>query len=117
MDAAGVCGKTVGHRDFGAEGSVYELRDVADELVEIEVLDVHGIRVPEGEELARHVGGLFGGLPDPRDVSAGPAVGVDLVCRRARVVEDDSEQVVEVVRNTRGEAAETFEPTRLVQLG
>ena len=60
---------------------------------------------------------MFGGLPDPRDVSAGRAADVDLVCRRARVVEDDAEQVVEVVRNARGESAEAFEPTRLVQLG
>ena len=87
-------------RDRAAERPFDELRDVFDEVVEVEDFGVNPIGSSEDEELSGDVCGLLRGALDAREVVVDGIDVVEVPGRDARVVEDDADQIVEVVRNT-----------------
>jgi len=103
--------------DVASERTFDQLGDVLDEVVEIEHLGFHRIGFPEHEKLAGHVGGLLGRALNAREVVGDGAGVVEVPRRDTRVVEDDADQVVEVVRDAGRQPTEALEPAGLVELG
>jgi hypothetical protein len=91
-------------------------------LVEVQRPRLHEVAAGEGQQLMGEFGRAVGGQLDLPDVIADRAqVGLravvgHLLADERRVVRDDGEQVVEVVRDAAGELAEALQPLRLLQL-
>jgi len=61
-----------------------------------------GLAPPDDEQLAGESGAALGGGPDLLDVGVDGGVAGGLLGYEGRVVQDDAEQVVEVVRHAPG---------------
>ncbi len=77
---------------------------------------VEGLAPAEGEQLARQRGGALRARLDPAQVLGRLAVSVDLGLRQLGVAEHSEQEVVEVVRDARGELADRLDLLRLTEL-
>ena len=97
--------------DQAAEHHVH----VGNDGIQVEHARLQHLPAAEGEQLPRQRGGPRGGLLDLLGVAAQPRVGV-AADQKLAVAGDRGQQVVEVVRDAAGEAADRLHLLRLAQL-
>jgi hypothetical protein len=85
-------------------------------LVQIEDAGLDGGRPAEGQKLAGQRGAAFGGLLDVVDVLRRFGGGINAVAKEFGAGIDDSENVIEVVRDAAGQAADRLHFLRLMKL-
>jgi hypothetical protein len=108
--------------DVLTERPLQQLRNAGDHIVEVENAWLHHFPACEGQELMCKPGSPLGGKLDllyvGHDGIAGALTGwvSHALGGEGRVVRDDAEQVVEVMRYSASELAEAFQPLRLMQL-
>ena len=105
-----------GERDVLTEDTAHELAHVLDEFAEVDGLLLLVLLAAEGEELAGEAGGAFGGGGDLVDGLAAVAIEVGQFAERGDLELDDREQVVEVVGDAAGQAADGVHLLRLAEL-
>ena len=104
------------HLDVLADQAVQHLVGVDDDRVEVDDARLQHLLAPEGEELLRQRRGALCRLLDRLHVR--PLAGlarVEAAEQEAAVHGDDGQEVVEVVRDAAGEAADGVELLRLVE--
>jgi hypothetical protein len=121
QDVSQVGGEAGDQLDVLAERPLQQLEDVGDRYVEVQHARLHHLAAGEGQELMRQPGGPVGGELDLLDIGPGGAPVEPVAVRllqllgdEVRVVGDDREQVVEVIRDAAGELTEAFQPLRLM---
>ena len=108
-------------------GTMHEVDVLADHAGEhlqvlggdvVQVDDARGehLLAAEGEQLAGQRGGAFGGAGDLLGRTAQMRLGAEALEQEFRVAGDHHEQIVEVVGDAAGEAADRFHLLRLAQL-
>ena len=100
-----------------ADQAPQHLVRVDDDRVQVDDARLQHLLAPEREELLRQRGGALGRLLDRLDVCPQADVARSSAGRAGSrcVAGDDGEQVVEVVRDAAGEAADRLELLRLIQ--
>ena len=114
-------------RHVFAERPTQQGLDLTHDIVDVENLEMPHLSAGKGEQLMGEAGGSLRCRADLRDVaqhsSQPPAridgssleLQADLVGHERNVVQDRSQEIVEVVRNSSGEVTEALEPVGLVQ--
>ena len=91
--------------------------DVIQQFAKIDDAGFGGVPAAEGEELAGHAGGAFGGVDDLLHVAREFfGTRVHAFERELAIAGNDGEEIVKVVRNTAGEASERLHFARLGEL-
>ncbi len=104
------------HLDVLADQSTQHLARVDDDRVQVDDARLQQLLPPECEELLCQRCRALGRLLDRFDVCPKSDVAlVDLAEQEVAVYRDDGQQVVEVVRDAAGEAADRIELLRLIQ--
>ena len=98
-----------------AECAAQELREVADRRVQVEALGRLLIALAEKQKLPRERGPALPRMADLPEVGLHGAVLGQLLGDEGRVVEDNREEVVEVMGDAAGEAADGLHPLRLAE--
>jgi len=88
---------------------------LGDERIELERLRVESLPPTEGEQLTGQSRGALRARLDPAQVLGCLAVGFDLSLRQLGVAEHSEQEVVEVVRDARGELADRVDLLRLAE--
>ena len=99
-----------------AEHAAEHLRGAGQRFVQIDGPGKHRLPAAEGEQLPREIGGALRGRGDAFDILRGRGRQVLLPEEQLGVALDDGEDVVEIVRDARGEQADGLHLLRLQHL-
>ena len=105
-----------GEFDILADERAQEALHVGDDGVDVDDLEFEKLFAAEGEELAGERGGAIGGLLNGFGLGVQRVAGGELVEENLGVAADDHEQIVEVVSDAAGEAADGFHFLGLAEL-
>ena len=109
-------GEAGGEFDIFADERAEETLHVGDDGVDVDDLEFEKLFAAEGEELASERGGAIGGLLNGFGFGMQRVAGSELVEQNFGVAADDHEQIVEVVSDAAGEAADGFHFLGLAEL-
>src|SRR6185503_12197567 len=99
-----------------ADEAAEEFLDVLDDVVEVEDAGHEDLLAAEGEQLPGEGGGAVPGLEDLGDLAAGGVAVVEAGDHELGVADDDEQEVVEVVGDAAGEAADGLHLLGLAEL-
>ena len=110
------CGEIEAQLHVGADQAARHARHAADDLVEVERDRLQHLLAAERQQLPRQRGGAIGGVQDLVDLRGHRRIVLDAMRHQLGVAANRGQQVVEVVRDAAGEAADRFHLLRLAQL-
>src|SRR5207244_12925373 len=93
--------------DVLADHTLEHPLDVGDDLVEVEYRGLHHLSASEGQQLPGEVGCAIGRAHDAGQAGSRVAAVVQLSLGELRVAPDREQEIVEVVRDTAGQPAES----------
>ena len=111
-----ICRERDDELDVFADRSTEELLDSNNYLVQVEYHRLQYLPASEREELACEFGCAFGRHADLPKIILSCFFVIELFAHERRIVRNNGQKIIEVVRNTSGELAKTLHALRLMKL-
>ena len=105
-----------GHDDVFADDAPQHRLDLSERDVQVDDLGLQHLAAAERQHLLGEVGGTHGGAGDLFGIGAPLVFRIERVQHDLGVADDRGQQVVEVVRDAAGQAADRFHLLRVAQL-